>query len=110
MKIFGLKLARWREWLEVLAEEQRRLTWRDWLGMAWLGLKIPFTVDRALWRQRMRSCGKCPIFDRSLHRCRPFSGSPFGCGCHVIVKAMAPAAKCWARENLPVDSVYGWEK
>lgn len=106
MKIIGLKLAKWKQWLEVLAEEGKNLTWRDWLGMAWLGLWIPFTSDRKLWRARMRACRKCPIYDQTLRRCRPFTGSPLGCGCFTPLKAMT-TAQCWARENVK-DSWFGW--
>lgn len=100
-------IAAFKQWREVLAEERKRLTWRDWAGMLWLGLKIPFTFDRKLWRQRMLECNQCPIFDASLRRCRPFTGSEHGCGCFMPFKAAAPAAKCWARENCP-DAGIGW--
>ena len=62
MRIFGFKPMRFRQWLEVLEEEQRSLSWRDKLAMLWhivaAGTQLG-TVTRKEWRAKMR---KCPSF------------------------------------------------
>jgi len=107
VKLLGLSLGKWKQWREVLREERRGLGWRDWIGMVWLGLMLPFRVDRKQWRGRLRVCRKCPIYDRGLRRCRPFTGANVGCGCWMPLKAMT--GPCWAREAIP-DGELGWPK
>jgi hypothetical protein len=108
MKIFGLKLAKWAQWEEVLAIESS-VAPTKW-QMFRLALKMPF-VRRRLARERYRTCWKCPVFDRSLRRCRPYSGAPQGCGCWMPLKVRAffDRRGCWARQNAPAANI-GWKK
>lgn len=92
MTVLGLKPARYVEWWTVVHEEALTLSWRRVL---WAMLRavirsfcrIGNTRASLTWRQRMRKCARCPIYDRGLHRCRPFTGSPVGCGCWMPGKA-----------------------
>ena len=106
---FGFKTVRFRQWLDVVDEEQRVLHWRDKLAMLWkiamAGTRLG-SVSRKAWRDKMRCCPKCPIFDRSLHRCRPFTGSDLGCGCFVPFLALADK-KCFA-DGLEEFKQFGW--
>jgi hypothetical protein len=106
MRLLGLNLNKWKQWREVLAEERRNLGWRDWLGMVRLGLTIPFVADRKLWRSRLRICHKCPLFDHTLRRCRPYTGSPYGCGCWMPLKAIT--GPCWGRVHSQ-NGEFGWD-
>jgi len=98
MKVLGLRYARFKEWLEVLKEERKNVgltqLWAMLVGALWATSK----PDRRGYRRRMRICAKCPIYDRELHRCRPFTGAPVGCGCYMPYKAQGPGP-CWLRER-----------
>lgn len=109
MRIFGFKPQRFREWREVLNEEKKRASLvRLMATMAWTALKgLPhLRENRRQWRSKMRMCRRCPIYDRGLHRCRPYTGSPLGCGCSVFFLALFKR-HCWAKENLPGEGL-GW--
>lgn len=58
-------------------------------------LSLPLVPGR-LWRARMRSCFRCPIFNRQTYQCRD---GEFGCGCLMPLKARFRRAQCWAREE-----------
>src|SRR5436190_256887 len=121
MLVFGFKKLRWAEWREVLREERRGLTWSGRIGL-WLGMfkvgwqarlficepECRVTLRRA-WRPKMRTCPRCVVYDRQLRRCRPFSGSPLGCGCYVPFLALLKP-HCWghARPELRQRGVLGW--
>lgn len=106
VKFLGLKPDKWRQWLEVLAEERRSLTVWTVLKMAGYALVLPFRVNRREWRRRLRVCRKCPVYDRSLRRCRPYTGSPLGCGCSVWLLGMVKK-RCWGDVHLPGEGI-GW--
>lgn len=109
MRIFGLRWKRYVEWREVLIEERKTASLLGLLAkMLWVAIKgLPHLKEnRRTWRAKMRVCPKCPIFDKGLHRCKPWTGSPLGCGCSVIFKAVF-SKKCYADEVIP-DMHYGW--
>lgn len=93
MKILGLKLSRYRQWREVLREELRVLTI---MGKLRLGADIAKVILNKpasnsvskLWRRRMKKCYRCPLFDRGLRRCGPWTGSPLGCHCWMPLAAL----------------------
>lgn len=101
MKILGLKLSTWAQWLEVLRIESKAAPslWQIFR----MGLKLPFTPRRT-WRLRMRGCGKCPIYSRATRQCKR---GDLGCRCFMPVKAFI--GPCWARELQP-DGEIGWPK
>lgn len=109
MKLFGFKPARFRQWAETIEEEQRTLRWRDKLAMLWkmaiAGTRLG-AVSRKEWRTKMRKCPKCPIYDASIRRCRPFSGSPLGCGCFVPWLGLADK-ECFADKSVEWKK-FGW--
>jgi hypothetical protein len=53
-------------------------------------------AGRALWRARMRSCMRCPIFLPTTYQCR---NRELGCGCSMPMKALLLDSKCWAKEE-----------
>ena len=106
IKLTGFKPARYRQWKELLLEEGRTAGWHN---LAWDILKALVRgrlVSPKLWRARVRICTRCPIFSKTLHRCRPYPSSPLGCGCTAFVVALT-LPQCWAKEHLP-DSGLGW--
>lgn len=95
-----LKPANIRGWLSVLKEEGRDADWREMVRTSWsLG------VEKSVWEDRMKACGKCPVYDRQMKRCRPYTGSVAGCGCFMPYKAMARQARCWMEQ---VGVAQGW--
>lgn len=59
------------------------------------------------WRARLRVCQKCPVYDPSLRRCRPYDGSSLGCGCYVPF--MAAVDKPYVdREDPRVIGCWGY--
>lgn len=93
MKILGLKLSRYRQWREVLREELRVLTIMGKLRLAMEIFEVVLNKPTGqpvlkVWSRRMRKCYRCPVFDRSLRRCRPYTGSPLGCGCWMPLAAI----------------------
>ncbi len=93
----GLRLSHWRQWLEVLAEEGRSRSWWSILR-AILPTLSQGTVSRREYRRRLRACRRCVLWDATLRRCRPLSGSPLGCGCYMPLKAAAKKARCWLKQ------------
>ena len=111
----GLRLERFRQWWEVIQEGSRGVGVAGWVRMvvgmvkvAWRGRSV---VRRgcvmAEWRRKMRVCRVCPVFDRTLRRCGPWSGAPTGCGCWVPLLALFDG-RCWADEHVPEEGI-GWE-
>lgn len=121
VKIFGLNpRKRYLQWRAVMAREERDLTFLARLRLRAkllrLGLEILLVpsrrIPREVWRRRLRVCRQCPVFDRSLRRCRPWDGHPAGCGCFTpflaLVKRPYPKG-CWGREFVPAEQGIGWE-
>lgn len=110
MIIFGFHHKRLHQWLDLLEEEGRYASFWAKIGIIfkiiWAGLRIG-GVSRKQWRSRMRVCGKCVIYDKSLKRCAPWTGSQLGCHCYMPFK-IAAGGKCWLRENVP-GNPGGWE-
>jgi hypothetical protein len=101
----GFKPKRFREWLAVVAEEGRQARWSAIaLDMARVLLAGIFSSPSTLsWFAKMRKCYRCPVFDRTMKRCRPWTGSPVGCGCYMPFKALV-SRHGWAVEALPKES------
>lgn len=95
-----------REWLAVLKEERRQA--RLWpMVRALCTGRVSFRV----WRRRMRTCARCPIYDRELRRCRGpvLNGVETGCGCYVVFLALTRRPYplgCWGRQV--VGPGFGW--
>lgn len=107
MKICGLKLDKWRQWLEVLEAEGKEMGWREWLHLAKVGFKLPFNSSaRTVWRERMRTCGKCPIYWRPTRQCKR---NDLGCRCWTAALAMAKENNCWAQLQAPGGQI-GWRR
>jgi len=68
------------------------------LAEAWRSRPL---VSPPVWRQRMRACGRCPIYNRETRQCGRVDPAPdLGCGCSCPVKFLFRGETCWARENL----------
>ena len=111
MKILGLKLSRWRQWLHVLCLERRRIQ-----PLHLLRALISRRVPPSRWRARIRVCATCPIYDRENRRCRMLvpRGNHItflGCGCYVPFLAAFRQSYsrpgCWGRVHIAED--FGWE-
>lgn len=95
------------EWYAVIKEERATMTFWTWALMARQAIMaILRPVGGPIYRHRLRVCYRCPIFDRGLKRCRPYTGAPVGCGCSIPYKAMAPyPSPCWLKSRHPLQ---GW--
>jgi hypothetical protein len=101
-----ISLKRIREWVRVISGP--RVRFRDWkkiifgLGKLWF-----LSVDRITWRQRMRACYNCPVFDPQRKTCRPFPESDMGCGCYTPYSNLLEDGECWGRGRFGEN--FGWE-
>jgi hypothetical protein len=79
------------------------------LSRRWPDVRLLFgpRVSRALWRRRMRTCLRCPLFEPGTYRCAALVGfREMGCGCSMPVKALFKKSTCWGRDH---GFEYGWE-
>ncbi len=102
--LFTLKRKRFGEWLSDLRAEKPGIS--EFYLMGKLMVKIffhprPLELKRKVYFRRLLICHHCPVFDKTLKRCRKGND---GCGCYVPFKALAPV-DCWAREK---DARKGW--
>lgn len=73
---------------------------RSILPLLWEAWRTRPLVTPPVWRQRMRACGRCPIYNRETRQCGRVDPAPdLGCGCSCPVKFLFRGAECWAREN-----------
>ena len=114
VKILGFKPARFRQWLAVVQEEGRQITPSERLALALTLFKAALRlggVPRSRWRYRLRTCWRCPIYDRSMKRCRPQTAHPLGCGCYTpflsLVPKPYPLPGCWATQDPRLKHL-GW--
>lgn len=107
--IFGFSRRRFKEWWWVVQIEApgHKAKILLFLHMAKMMLRHGF-VSRAEWRQRIRSCARCPVQDNALRRCRPMNGSRHGCGCYIPFLATLKGDHCYADRELP-GSGFGWK-
>jgi hypothetical protein len=102
-----------KQWLAILRREGRVETTWGKCKLAWHILAAFLRiggVTREQWLQRMETCQKCPLFDPSLWRCRPYDSAPMGCGCGVKYLALVkkPYKRgCWGTTFLPGQGI-GW--
>lgn len=106
MSVFNRK--RFKEWLEVVKDvKDNKLS---------LYVKLLFhlpemRVPKKIWKERIRTCSKCPIYHPLKKSCghNP-EVSGVGCGCYMPFKSASMAATCWARDNdLTLQGkVVGW--
>ena len=115
------------EWLEVVQRESGlRIGLREKVrlvgGLVMGGLKLlagpwlrrirgdgrmSLRERKRRWRARLMGCRGCPVYDRSLRRCRPYDGSSLGCGCYVPY--MAAVDRPYVdRENREVGGCWGY--
>lgn len=98
--------------MDVLEEERRYADWKEKLWMlcviGWHAVLLVFRYHKArkTFFRKMRTCFRCPIFDRTMYRCGEYTGSENGCRCFMPLKIKA-GGKCWLRENFP-DDPGGW--
>ena len=99
LRILGLKPKRLREWLAVVDEEFKVIGFRE----VWHMIKGACfrKVDKRVWKRRQAACYRCPVFDKTLKRCRPYTGSPLGCGCYTPYRLMSPDP-CLRERSLPL--------
>jgi hypothetical protein len=102
LRPFGLKWKRLLTWGACLRDAGGAPGVRGYLSMAWLGIHSLRPQNARLWRQRLRTCQRCPVYDRELKRCG-VAGSGLGCGCFVPYKAFE--GTCWLRDQ---GSAQGW--
>lgn len=88
LRILGLKPSRVLEWLAVVDEELKVIGFPE----VWHMIKGALTrkLDSRSWRRRQAACYRCPVFDKTLKRCRPYTGANIGCGCYTPYRLMSP--------------------
>jgi hypothetical protein len=98
LKILGFKSKRLTEWRVVVKLESRSVAEVALKAIlhALLHPNELLAMNRRRWRQKMRVCAKCPVYDPVLKRCRPYTGSVLGCGCYVPFMAVIEG-HCWMR-------------
>lgn len=107
MKILGLKIAKYRQWFDVLRVEGSGMTLWQWLVLAGDMAKAALSgfrsglKSRREFRRRLRVCRRCPVYNPALRQCRSVSpaGVRLGCGCWVPLVALLKP-RCWATEKL----------
>lgn len=67
-------------------------------------------VPAEVWRDRIRTCLKCPVLDRKMMVCRRVmpDGTIYGCQCSVTFLALTAAPYpegCWFRQRVSYE---GW--
>ncbi len=100
-RVMGLKWARVGQWLEVVEAEGRAAGWPRTAASLLGGVLGLGGVSKARWRSRIRRCMACPVYDRPRKACRPYAGSPLGCGCFMPFKALVKDRACWVRQVKP---------
>ena len=106
-----MKLKRISEWVEVVREEGREV---GFFSVGWSVLRgalVVGGVSRLEWRRRMGVCLRCPLYDRGMRRCRPWTGSKLGCGCYVPYLGLVRRpyrGGCWGKTYLPGEGI-GWQ-
>lgn len=102
------------EWRAVLARKGVKVSTFA-LGRALLSGPVPPDV----WRDRMRVCLRCPVYDAELRACRKRTsdGRVQGCSCYTPFLALTAVpytleGGCWAREvtrkAYPAEAQEGW--
>ena len=103
-----LSLKRLSQWCHVLSlvASGAPWYWRAWAfcvaGFKMTRAVLSGPVPREVWRNRMRVCAKCPVYDRLNKACmkRTENGTKLGCGCYSPYSALTAAPYfegCWAR-------------
>lgn len=104
---------------QALAAGWRNLRYRWHIGAPWMAdallmirrmLKLGRhkTTPRPIWRQRLRACRTCPVYDKTHRTCGNNQGlitfalksgetgcAPNGCGCPAGIKASYPEQDCY---------------
>lgn len=110
-----LKLKRYHEWLAVMRLHGGEATLPEKLRLLWsmvrtVALSVsPFHRSPLTWRQKIRRCQRCPVYDPVMKQCYAIdheTGQTWGCRCYMPVKA-ALARHGWARE-VGWDGVECW--
>lgn len=99
-----ISLRRFKEFLRVAFGP--RVTFRNYIDILKASVKVlksPYREE--IWRSRMYTCYRCPVFDKSRKICRPYKGSVLGCGCYAPYKALVKD-RCWGRQNM--GEHFGW--
>ena len=105
---FFIRIRRIRQWLEALKAESRVVSLRFLALDLWRGALGVGGVDKTAWRQRIRACRRCPVYDRNRKTCRPYPGARIGCGCFMPLKALVRQNACWIRQIRP-DGQHGFD-
>jgi len=105
--VLVLRIKRYREWWAVIREEFGGVSFVDKLRLMRGMLKVLGGKRGEEVVRKYRSCCRCLLFDRSLRRCRPYSGSSAGCGCYMPFKIMMGGG-CWINEEYPEEDM-GWK-
>jgi hypothetical protein len=99
-----MNFKRFKEWRLVMRAESRRLR---------LVPMLQLLLSFRSWRGRretlrlLRLCPGCPVYNRSLHQCRPYPGSPLGCGCYMPTKVRFGGG-CWADDFPELEMGWKW--
>jgi len=98
---------RFFQWVKLLYGSTVKLP--QWIKIlrASLRLLINGQVSRPIWRERMKVCAECPLYDMESKRCRPTERPDLGCGCYAPYLALVKDNNCWGNSEYGND--FGWK-
>lgn len=108
MRILGFKTKRYTMWFDLarsMAKASPSNALRLGIGMLWAIAKSPFSKQGLSWKQKMRKCMRCPIYDPETKQCWfVHDTTGFGCRCFMPFKAVV-SEHGWGWYNLdPPDN------
>ena len=93
---------RFKEWLRVAFGP--RVKPSDWWTIAKSAFSLIFNrVNGDTWRNRMRACYGCPVFNHDRKICE-------GCGCSAPYSNLLDKPECWGRTEIGEEFGWGPEK
>lgn len=111
VKLFGLKLKRYQQWLQVVKEAGRTMPYHVMIGQMYRAIRRTSRdnkVRRRLWRAHIKTCSGCVLYEPRVYRCGLDDQPSLGCRCYMPFKAAAPGP-CWIKQQFP-NSPFGYEE
>ena len=113
MRIFGFKISRFIELGSVIVSEVGVASWPRRMyviGKILIALLRAKIQSREVYRKRLLTCSKCPIYRPETRQCGSSDEVKLGCGCYMPMKAAlasTPAEGCWLEQT---HSIKKWNR